>query len=292
LGADKATLKGILNMTGAALALAVMSAMFKVAGDRLPVFELVFFRGLVGYLLLVSIERLRHEPVRKAHDHRGLFLRSIFGFLSLVLYVVTIEHVGLGLASALNQSSPVFVVVLSFSLLGERPRPVLLLLVLAAFGGVWLIASPDLSGVNAYALGGAASALLAALAYSMVRRLRRTDSAWVIVRTFTLWSAIFSVPCFFWSGFLWPTPHEWGALVAVGVLGLAGQLLMTNAYQVAEASTVAPFLYVCPLASLAMGWAFWGEWPEQLALVGCAILLVSSLLIAVVTARASPSTKP
>ncbi|MBM4354521.1 MAG: DMT family transporter, partial [Deltaproteobacteria bacterium] len=269
MGFDSARLKGIGLMIGTALAFAVMSAMFKIAVEDLSVFEVVFFRGIIGFLVIMAVQWIRPEQRTAAKDRKGLFMRALYGYLSLVLYVVVIDHVHLGLASALNQSSPMFVVLLSFFLLGERPRLILPVLVVIAFAGVCLIVSPDLSSLNLYAALGAMSSVLAALAYISVRKLRKTDTPWVIVRHFTMWGALLALPPMLVMGWQWPTLEQWLVLGVSGIAGLAGQLMMSHSYRLAEASLVSPFLYVCVLTSFLFGWFFWGEWPDRGAMLGC-----------------------
>jgi len=285
MGFDAARLKGIGLMVGAALCFAVMSAMFKIAVKDLSVFEVVFFRGIIGYLSIMAFEGVRPSLRIPGKDRKGLFLRALYGFLSLVLYVLVIQHVELGLASALNQSSPMFVVLLSFFLLGERPRVILPVLVLVAFAGVCLIVSPDLSRLDPYAALGAVSAVLAAMAYITVRKLRNSDHPWVIVRHFTMWGALLALPPMLLQGWEWPTPSQWIVVGVSGIAGLLGQFMMTHSYRLAEASVVSPFLYVSVLTSFLFGWFFWSEWPAHGAMIGCLLLVGASLAIVVTNGR-------
>jgi len=288
MGFDAARIKGIGLMVGAALCFAVMSAMFKIAVADLSVFEVVFFRGIIGYLLMMAVERFNPSLRVPGKDRKGLFLRALYGYLSLVLYVLVIQHVDLGLASALNQSSPMFVVLLSFFLLGERPRLVLPILAAVAFGGVCLIVSPDLSRLDPYAALGVLSSVLAAMAYITVRKLRASDHPWAIVRQFTMWGALLAFPPMMIMGWTWPTPTEWVVVGVSGVAGLLGQFMMTHSYRMAEASLVSPFLYVSVLASFLFGWFFWSEWPAQGALIGCLLLVGASLAIVITNGQARP----
>ncbi len=285
MGFDGATLKGIGLMVGAALCFAVMSAMFKIAVEDLSVFEVVFFRGFIGYLFIVAVERFKPSLRIAGKDRRGLFLRALYGYLSLVLYILVIDHVELGLASALNQSSPMFVVLLSYFLLGEHPRLLLPMLVAVAFAGVCLIVSPDLSRLDPYAALGVLSSVLAAMAYITVRKLRNSDHPWVIVRNFTMWGALLALPPMLALGWKWPTPTQWVVVGVSGLAGLFGQFMMTHSYRLAEASVVSPFLYVSVLASFLFGWFFWSEWPAQGALMGCLLLVGASLAIVITNSR-------
>lgn len=276
--------KGIGMMVVAAIAFAGMSALMKAA-SRIHVLEIVFFRGFVGWLVLVVAERLRQQPVRSAVRPGRIFLRSLFGFGGLTTYVWAIHHIGLGVASALNQSSPVFVAVLSLLILRERPPRAVPVLVVVACAGAWLIIAPDLTSIDMNAMVGLVSAVLSATAYTIVRELRHTDTPWVIVRGFSGWTVVFSLPFLVVVGWQWPQGIEWAVLLGLGALALIGQLAITRAYSLAEASIVSPFIYLSVVANLALGWAFWGEWPVARALAGVGIVVVASLLIGWLSAR-------
>jgi len=278
-------LLGILSMSAGALAFALMAAFMKVALTDLPSFEVVLFRGAIGWLLLVGFDVVRHGGIRRGVDTRRLFWRSLFGFAGIATYVWAIAHIDLGVASALNQSSPVFAALLSIVFLGERPPAAVPLLIVAACFGALLIVAPDLQGVNWNALVGLISGITAAAAYVLVRELRHTDPPAVIIRWFCFWSALLSVPFIPWQGWTWPSGNQWSALAAMGVFGLLGQLGMTFAYRLEQASIVSPFMYISVVASLALGWLVWNEWPGPSALAGCILVVVSSGLIGWCTTR-------
>jgi drug/metabolite transporter (DMT)-like permease len=274
-----ATLSAILCMAGGAAAFATMAALIKVACVGIPIFEVVAVRGALGWLLLAGWELARTGRLRRGVDRPRLFLRSLFGFGGIATYVWAIAHIDLGVASALNQSSPVFVAVLSFLFLRERPPLAVPLLVVVAFAGVWLIVAPDLRAVDWNALVGVASGLSAAVAYVLVRTLRRTDPPLVIIRWFSAWCLILSLPTMWVEPWAVPDTPQTLALGGAALFALVGQLGITWAYRLAEASLVSPFLYVSVLGSLAWGWFVWGEWPGALASLGIALVVGSSLLV-------------
>lgn len=285
----RTTIIGILSMAGGAAAFATMAALIKVACAGVPIFQVVAVRGVVGWLVLAAWELWRDGHIRRGVDRRRLFLRSLFGFGGIATYVWAIAHIDLGVASALNQSSPVFVALLSLLVLRERPPLPVPGLVLVAFAGVWLIVSPDLEAVDWDALMGVFSALNAAIAYILVRTLRHTDHPWAIIRWFSAWCLFLSLPTLAWEPWVWPDAGEALALVGAGLFALLGQVGMTWAYRLEEASIVSPFLYVSVVGSLAYGWFLWGEWPGSWALLGLLLVVASSLLIGWLSGRRRPA---
>jgi drug/metabolite transporter (DMT)-like permease len=272
---------GIALMVAAALSFSLMSALIKVASARIPTMQIVLFRGLIGVCGIALFELVRYGRLRPAGARGRLLARSISGFLALAAYVWAIAHVHLGVASALNQSSPLFVTLFALLFLGERPSLAVVALVVVAFVGVLLVVAPDFAAIDPNALVGLSSGVLAAVAYVLVRALRGSDPPFVIVRWFSAACALGAFPFALWQGVVWPLPMEFAVLSGVAVCSLLGQFGMTYAYRMTEASVVAPFMYTSVVASLLIGGVIWSEWPGVGALAGVALIVASSVGIAV-----------
>jgi drug/metabolite transporter (DMT)-like permease len=68
-------------------------------------------------------------------------------------------------------------------------------------------------------------------------------------------------------------------LVTLGILGGVGQLLMTNSYRHAEASTLANFDYAAMIWAILLGWLFFGELPATAVYLGAVIVIGSGAFI-------------
>lgn len=68
-------------------------------------------------------------------------------------------------------------------------------------------------------------------------------------------------------------------LIGLGILGGIGQLLMTNGYRYAPASTLANFDYVAMIWAILFGWLFFGELPVAAIYWGAAIVMASGLFV-------------
>ena len=286
LGQARDNLTGIAFMVGAAISFTVFSALVKVIGDDIPLFMIVVFRGAVPWLALAGWEKARNGRVTRGVNRRDLTIRSLLGCLGLVTYLWAVTHVELGLASALNQSSPIFVGIFAFLILKERPHRFVPILVLVGFGGAILIVSPDLHGVNVHATIGLVSGITSGLAYTWVRKLRATDRPETIVRWFSAAAVLLGFPIMLVQGWVSPTLGELAILIALGVMSLSGQLCLTWAFRKGQAAVVSPFIYLAVLLTLLAGWLYWGEWPGDAALTGAGLLVISSIGIAVLAGRA------
>jgi drug/metabolite transporter (DMT)-like permease len=68
-------------------------------------------------------------------------------------------------------------------------------------------------------------------------------------------------------------------LVAAGLLGGVGQILLTSGYREADASVVAPFEYVSMLFALGFGYFLFDEVPTATMLFGALLVVTAGILI-------------
>jgi drug/metabolite transporter (DMT)-like permease len=81
---------------------------------------------------------------------------------------------------------------------------------------------------------------------------------------------------------VWVTPTvgwHWGLLIGIGVLGGIGHGLLTIAYRYAEASKVAPMVYVQIIYVTALSWLVFGALPDLNTALGTAIIVASGLYL-------------
>ena len=122
-------------------------------------------------------------------------------------------------------------------------------------------------------------AVLTAIIQLMLKVMSRRDST----ETLVAWNLIVSVPLalgpalWFWST---PTAGQWGLLLAQGALGALNQSVVTRAFQLADASVVAPMDFLrLPFVAIA-AFAFFGEVAGISTWVGAAVIFVATLMMA------------
>jgi drug/metabolite transporter (DMT)-like permease len=144
------------------------------------------------------------------------------------------------------------------------------------FLGVLLVLRPG-GELNGVALIGLAGGAFAALAKVTVRRLSRSEPAARIVFYFAVLGALVSsVPL----GWTWqaPTPEQWEMVLAIGLFGTLGQVLLTSGYAAAPTARVAPFTYFSVVFGAAYGYLFWGEVLDLYFLAGALLILCAGFL--------------
>lgn len=280
---SKSHLTGIISMVKASIAFSLMAFGVKLVSRTLPSLEAVFFRSLIGTIMIVII--MKAKGVSLLGRKKGLMiLRGVTGFIALSLHFYTIEHLPLGTAVMLNYTAPIFAALFAVLFLNERPSLFLWAMTFMSFTGVYLLVGARLETWNYLILLGLLSAVFVGVVYISIRALRHHESPLTIIFYFTAVSTIGSI-AFLPFGFRWPNLIEWLLLLAVGIGSFYGQLWMTIALRRAPASLVTPFSYLVPLLSFFYGFIFFGDRLSVTSIIGGVMIVLAGSLISYFGAR-------
>ncbi len=250
-------MEGVLWALGSSACFAGMGAFTKVAVPLAGVADVVFWRSVIVAAVSLGLALRKRQPLRPGRW--GLLLaRSGVGLVAMGLFFWSLGQVELGLANAMLYTSPIFLALLSWPLLRERVPLRAALAAGVGLAGVILIVRPGAVSLEVGLLAALGSGALAALAYIAVRRLRQSDPPERIVWFFAVFSSIFTLPFAITSGPAWGWEAA-GPLAAVGLCAAGGQLAVTRAYALLEASQVGPLTNATVVFSWALGLAVWGE---------------------------------
>ena len=201
--------------------------------------------GMVAVLAIFAARPGTFRPVRKWL----LVSRGAFGGFAALLYFLAIQRIPAGEATLLNNTFPIWGVLLSMVVLGERPTLHLLIGLALASAGVFLVLG---GGSVRLSLGaGEAIAIVSAVAggvaVTSIRAMRATDNAPTIFFAFAVGGILVSIP----FGFApWPAaPGPWIATLGVGVAAFLAQLCMTEAYGALSVPEAALWQQLTPIAS-------------------------------------------
>jgi drug/metabolite transporter (DMT)-like permease len=204
-----------------------------------------FVVGIAGVLGIFAARPGTFRPV-----NRWLLVsRGAFGAASALMYFLALERIPAGQATLLNNTFPIWAVILSLVFLDERPTVHLAIALVVATAGVFLVLG---GGGFSLRLGtgqvlGLVSAVTGGAAVTSMRRLRATDNAPTIFFAFALGGILAGVP--FAAG-SWPSsPLPWLAAAAVGIAAFFAQLLMTEAYGALSVPEAALWQQLTPIAS-------------------------------------------
>jgi len=270
--------QAIFFVSVGSLMLVVMAAAVKSMGDRLPSFELLFFRSAIGFLLVLPI--FIKNPLEPLQTKRPMMhlTRGALGALGNACFFWTITHMLLADSMALQFSRPLFMIPLAIFFLGERVPVNRTLVSIVGFVGILLYARPFTSGFDANALVGATGALFGGLVVVSIKKLAKTEPTRVIMFYYAFWNALFAlVPTLF----IWVQPEgwEWAMLTLIGFLGISGQALITKGLTLGDASALAPLDYSRIIYAAMIGFFLFGEIPGVWSFAGMAIIVASSIYL-------------
>ena len=270
--------KAILMMLVSSFSFGLMQLLAKMAGD-LPVAQKLFFRNLLGVLLLGAILAYKGAPpLGKPANRKWLVLRSTFGTLGVATNLYALGHMHLADSTMLNRFSPFFVLVLAAFFLKEAIRREHIFSLVAAFAGVLLIIKPTFTADTLPALVGFSSALFAGSAYVVVRFLKGKEEPLTIVFFFSLFSCVASLPLTILQ-YRPPSAEQWLALVGFGLFALGGQYFITMAYKYAPAGEISIYGYSTVIFSALLGNLVLSELPDLWSWLGISVVLLSAFYL-------------
>ncbi|HEY6098922.1 MAG TPA: DMT family transporter [Anaeromyxobacter sp.] len=240
----RALLFGAAVLFGLSAVLARLATLRGMNGAQVTVVR--FALGLAFVVGLFAARPGTFRPRRR----RLLATRGLFGGVAALLYFLAIERIPAGEATLINNTFPIWGVLLSLVLLDERPTIHLVVGLVLASAGVFLVLGGG--GGARLALGwGEVLALISAItggaAVTAIRALRATDNAPTIFFAFSVGALAVSIP---FSIASWPSqPLAYLAAAGVGAFAFGAQLFMTEAYGTLSVAEAALWQQLTPMAS-------------------------------------------
>ena len=249
----------------------------------IPAHELVLARSLVSFVLSSMIIKYRGYGFFGVNK-KWLLIRGISGTVALTIFFMTIQHLPFAIAAVIQYLAPIFTMLFTMLLIGDRIFKVQWLFVAFAFIGVALISLQDiLSNNNTLSIDylwlglGMFSASISGIAYTAIVKLKSTDHPINIVLYFPMVSIPFMVIwCLF--DYVHPVGIEWLFLLIIGVFTQFAQILLTKALHYGHASVIAPFQYLGIIYALLIGLFIFDERLNLIVYVGVFLILTGVLL--------------
>ena len=270
---------------------ACMGVCVKLASDDFSTGEIVFYRGFIGFLMMLALAASRGTALRTPNWRMHLS-RSLSGAIALMCYFFAIGQLPLATAVTLNYTSPLFVAVLLALLFGERLRWPAVLAVLTGFAGVVLLLRPTLQPEQWLgAASGLASGALASVAYVSLRQLGRSGEPEVrTVFWFSIMTAVVGLAWALAGEIHPPRPTGLATLIGVGLFGGLAQLAMTRSYRYGRTVVSANLSYATVIFASLFGMLLWDERMPASAWAAIALIITGAIAVSLATrTRATPA---
>jgi len=277
-----------------ALISAFNGATAKILSEDLSALEIVFFRNLIGVALILYALRLR-PPLLNGGKIHLLFMRGLFGFTAMIMFFYTITVIPLGEAITLNKTSPLFVSILAYYLLGEHLTKRAIFALLIGLGGVILITKPFSMSIISYEhILGVLGGLFAALAYATIKKIKDIYDSRIIVLSFVgigslipallfLASPYINAPdslSFLFPEFIFPTSLTiWLLIAFMAVISTLSQWLLTKAYSASKASIIGVISYTNIPFAIGFGFLLGDKFPDFWTYCGIGLIVLGGILV-------------
>ena len=283
-------LKGIALKTLSVTVFMGMATCVKLAAEAgVPPGQTVFFRSLFAIPVIIAWLLWKHDLAHglETNNKMGHLWRGLVGAGAMACGFTALGLLPLPEATAIGYAAPILVVILAAMFLGEEIRLFRLAAVGLGLVGVILVLSQRFSltsveDATQWQTIGAMAALLgavfAATAQVFVRKMVQTETTAAIVFYFSITTTVLSLTTIPF-GWVWPEWSVIALMVASGIFGGLGQILLTASYRHAQTSVIAPFEYVSMLYALIIGYSLFDEIPTSRTIAGAALVVCAGLII-------------
>lgn len=274
-------LLGIMLRLGAIVALGIMFALVKLAGDHgVHVVESLFWRQLAGLPVVVLwlwwSGKLADIRTRRPGAHA---LRTGLGLCAMALNFLAMLMLPMAQATTISFATPIFATLLAALLLGEPTGRYRWGAIFLGFAGILVVIRPD--GIAAPDPGlwvALAGASLTAGVLIQLRNMSRQESAGAIVFWFSLTSL---VPLGIGMLFV-ARSHDaqsWSIVAGLALAGAVAQLLLTSAMRHASVAAVSTMDYTGIIWSVLFGMVIFGEPLDSGIWLGAPIVIAAGMII-------------
>ena len=252
----------------------------KLASEFVPPTEIMALRGAMSAVLLGGYVAMT-VPSATWHlilQQRVLMRAGVEATLA-VLFLMSLPHLPLADISAIQQATPLVLTVLSAVVLKEAVGWRRWLAVLAGFVGVLLVIQPGGQGFNIYAVSALGCAVLVAVRDIITRGIDPAVPTLLVTFATTvsvMVAGLVGSPLEHWVA---PSAYVPALFAGAAVLLNVANVFVIQAFRGTEVSVVSPFRYSGILWAVLFGYLIWGTVPNNLAILGTAIVIASGLYI-------------
>lgn len=261
------------------LAFATMGALSHLAGERCDWRFVTTARTSLAFLFALGLtlsSGVRPVVLRPP----VLWMRSVAGSVGLLCAFYALTHLPVSTSLTLSNTVPVWVTLLAWPILGQRPRAQVWAAVAAGLTGVVLVQRPELSGDRLAGSLAVLSAVCTAFAMIGLNKLGHVDAR-AVVTHFSGVSTVFALAFLAVAGGdAWQRPPRdgatWALLVGVGLAGTVGQIFMTRAFAMGSPPRVSVVALTQVVFALVYDLLVWRRALDLLTVAGITLVVAPS----------------
>ena len=273
--------RGALIMMICMSAFVLNDAFVRLAGDSLPLAQILFIRGLITTVVLLAFAiygGIFSVKVSKK-DKLRIFFRSIAEALTAYFFLTAVMNMPFANVTAILQILPMAITLAAAFIFKEKVGIIRISLILIGFLGVILIINPSADGFNLYALYALISVFLITIRDLITRKLSSkvptllpTVSASIGVLLFSV-ILLINIP-------LQPLNMQNSSFILLAAFFIVfGYYTAVLVMRSGEISFISPFRYTAILFALIFGFIFFDEKPDKIAFLGIIIVMLAGIVL-------------
>jgi len=274
-------MKAVVLNVSAWMLLPLMDGLAKFLSQEIHFLQVVwgryFFMALISLFITFLFFR---QHLKWPSNFQIQLIRSLFLFLSTILFFYAISIISLPEALTLAFVSPMIVTLLSAIILKEEVGFRRWSAVVVGFIGVLFVIRPGFNEVNLATITALGCGICYAIYIISTRKLSNQDSPFLTLIFTGLSGAIFIsfiVP-FYWTSL---SLTQLGLLLSLAAIGTLAHFLLILSLNFAEASKLAPLCYSEIIMNVIIGYYFFGDFPDQWIWLGLFIIISSGIYISI-----------
>ena len=290
---------GLIYALAGFCTLSIGDAIIKSMANMWPATAMATTRYVLGAIGLSAILVAREgwRPLFTMPRPGLQWLRGLSVALATISIFTAVWLMPLAEATTITFTQPMITALLAALFLGERLRPAAIVATLVAFAGVVVVLRPNFAEIGAAAL----LPLLAAASMAMLMIANRAAAGAAGVLAMQVYIALTASALLVAATLIghltgierfvlyWPQWHVVARCAFIAFSASIAHWLIYVGTTRAGAATIAPMTYGQLLAAVLLGWLFFDEVPDLLALAGAAIIMGSGLYLWYIGRRRGPA---
>jgi drug/metabolite transporter (DMT)-like permease len=268
---------GIVWMVSACIFFSLFTAITRlIANAGVHPFQSMFLRLVAAMIFLSPLYLMRGRDIVRSANIRLYGMRCAISLVSMAAWFYAVTLMPIAELTAISFLAPIFATVGAVLILGETVRIRRWTATAFGFLGALVIIQPGAAAIGPGTIVALISAMLAGLNSILVKQLTNQDDPdRVVFLTFAIMTPFAALPALWvWKPIGW---QVWTLVVALGLVGTIGHLMIVRAFAATDASLVMTFDFSrLPLTAL-LAWGLFGEVTTVWTWVGAGMIFAAGL---------------
>ena len=273
--------RGALLMMICMGAFVLNDAFVRLAGDTLPLGQILFFRGLITtFILMIVAWYAGIFTMKVSHvDKLKVLIRSILEGLTAYFFLTAVMHMPFANVTAILQILPMTVTLAAAVVFKETVGIFRTALILLGFVGVIFIINPSVNGFNIYSIYALIAVFLITLRDLITRKLSAKVHTLLPTVSASFGVLLFSIILMINTP-LQPLDIQNSFFILLAAFFIIfGYYTAVLVMRLGEISFISPFRYSAILFALILGFFLFEETPDILAAFGIFIIIFSGVVL-------------